>query len=386
MNRCRTTTKQQRVDRAARVVRWALTQAAIVRVSRLNKLVLFEFVLRYSPFALLLMAFGCSNTATRTFPAVGPTPAWPGSPDAPRIRYVGELIGEANVGRRRDALQTVGELFTGAAPLAAFATPMAVAVEGQRIYVADPQHPSGPLVHRLDLAARSYGEIRTAGGAPLEWPIDVAIFGGTLAIADAKRATVFLVDAAGQPRGAIGQGLLKRPSGVAWSADGSELWVLDAAQHELVVFDRAGALRRRSGGPGGDVGRFRFPAGLGARADAAVIADSMNFRVQQVRSNGEPIGAFGKKGDAAGDFSLPRDAALDSEGHIYVLDSQFENVQVFEAAGQLLMAFGQGGSGRGEFSLPSGITIDEQDRIWIADTYNRRVQVFQYLRAAREVQ
>jgi len=88
---------------------------------------------------------------------------------------------------------------------------------------------------------------------------------------------------------------------------------------------------------------------------------------------------FGQKGDAAGDFARPRDVAFDADGHVYVLDNQFENVQIFTPDGRLLMAFGQGGSGPGEFSLPSGITIDEGGRIWIADSLNRRVQVFQYL-------
>ena len=101
--------------------------------------------------------------------------------------------------------------------------------------------------------------------------------------------------------------------------------------------------------------------------------------MQLIDDAGEPTVVFGQKGDAAGDFARPRDVAIDSEGHIYVLDNQFENVQLFDRDGRLLMAFGRGGSGPGEFSLPSGITIDDRDRIWVADSYNHRVQVFQYL-------
>lgn len=110
-----------------------------------------------------------------------------------------------------------------------------------------------------------------------------------------------------------------------------------------------------------------------------VVADAMNFRVQVFDDAGMPVTIFGKKGDAAGDFARPRGVAVDSDGHLYVVDNQFENVQIFDRDGRLLMAFGHEGDQPGQFALPSGITIDTHDRIWIADSYNRRVQVFQYL-------
>ncbi|RMF78334.1 MAG: 6-bladed beta-propeller, partial [Planctomycetota bacterium] len=151
--------------------------------------------------------------------------------------------------------------------------------------------------------------------------------------------------------------------------------------HEGVAL-RDGRVVARIGGRGGEPGRFNFPTAVCWRPPAGlVVADAMNFRVQ-VFDVGEdrPRLVFGEKGDAAGDFARPRDVAVDSDGHIYVLDNQFENVQVFDQGGRLLMAFGEGGDGPGQFAIPSGITIDARDRIWVADSYNRRVQVFQYLR------
>ena len=94
------------------------------------------------------------------------------------------------------------------------------------------------------------------------------------------------------------------------------------------------------------------------------------------------MGVIGQKGDGAGDFSLPKGVAFDGEGHIYVVDAQFENVQVFDTSGRLLLAFGEEGNGRGAFSLPAGVAIDEGDRVWVADSGNRRVCVFDYVRAS----
>lgn len=329
------------------------------------------------------------------FPYDGPALVWPAPPDPPRIRYIGELVGEPSLGMRPRGLDALREVVEGPRPPALFATPMAVAVDGPRVYVADPSNPRGPVVHLLDLDARAYAQVRDAGGAPLAWPIDVSAARGRLAIGDAQRG-VFVLDAQGRTVVTVAPGTIERAAAVAILPDGG-LAVLDAPRHEIVLCDQGGVVRARVGGRGAEPGRFNFPAGLCAvhaaippedrrspalapsQGSALLIADSMNFRVQWLDPAGGPGLCFGQKGDAAGDFALPRDVAVDSAGHIYVLDSQFENVQVFDGQGRLLMAFGGEGRGPGQFSVPSGITIDAQDRIWIADTYNRRVQVFQYL-------
>ena len=101
--------------------------------------------------------------------------------------------------------------------------------------------------------------------------------------------------------------------------------------------------------------------------------------MQRLGVDGTVLGTFGRKGDAAGDFALPKGVAFDPQGNIWVVDAQFENVQAFTSGGQLLLAIGGEGRGIGEFSLPAGICIDAKGRIWIADTYNRRVQVFELL-------
>ncbi len=341
---------------------------------------------------LLLGALaGCASTAPRIAVFTGqPTSlVWPRPPDPPRIQYLGEMVGEASLGARSRGFGAVRDVLAGPTPPIAFVSPTAVAAAGQLVFVCDPGAAGGAALHVLDLSTRQFRSIRSAGAASLVAPLDVAIHGERVAVADAQRGTVELFSLRGEHRATLGSGQLHRPAALGWSRDGRELWVLDAAAHACVVFDAGGALLRRVGGRGSEPGRFHFPSGLALGGDSlgggfVAIADAMNFRCQILNLDGTPRCAFGRKGDAAGDFSLPRDAALDSEGHVYVLDSQFENVQIFDARGALLLAFGREGRGAGEFSLPSGLSIDDRDRIWVADTYNRRVQVFQYLRGAKE--
>ncbi len=342
--------------------------------------------------ALILLATGCATPEQRSasgFPVASASLVWPAPPDPPRIRYLGELRGESSIRARPKLGDTLRAVLAGPPARSDFATPMAVAVDAGRVYVADPGHAAGAAVHVLDLDAQTYARWTTVGGAPLQWPIDVAAVNGRVAIADARRAVVFVGAASGSAFATLGAGVLRRPSAVAIDRDG-RVWVLDAALHTLFCFNGDGSVASRVGGRGGDPGLFSFPAGLALRDAAAAsqpageprvaVADSMNFRVQLLDA-ARAARAFGRKGDAAGDFSLPRDVAFDRAGHVYVLDNQFENVQIFDAQARLLLAFGEEGDGPGRFSLPSGITIDPQDRIWVADTYNRRVQVFQYIGA-----
>ncbi|MEK6713487.1 MAG: 6-bladed beta-propeller [Nitrospirota bacterium] len=78
-------------------------------------------------------------------------------------------------------------------------------------------------------------------------------------------------------------------------------------------------------------------------------------------------------------FSKPKGIALDSEGHIYVVDAAFNNVQIFDQEGRLLLPFGEMGNKPGLFWLPAGMDIDDDNNIYVADQYNRRINVYKFL-------
>jgi len=326
---------------------------------------------------IVLAPLGCQTPPGPIFPAVDPPIVWPPSPDIPRIRYIGALTGEASLNKGRSGWENLRAVLAGPKPKVVFSRPSAVAVAGPHVFIAD----TGlAAVHCLNLQTRDYKLIPGTPVTRFRIPIDVmAGPHDELLVADRARRTLdrFTLDGAFIATDALPQDCA--PTAVTVAEDG-HLWIADAEQHRCLRWppepDGAGGT---IGVRGSAPGLLNFPTGLAWRADVGlVVADAMNFRVQVFQA-GVPVVIFGQKGDAAGDFALPRDVAIDSAGHIYVLDNQFENVQIFDRAGQLLMAFGGSGDGPGEFSLPSGITIDDRDRIWIADSYNRRVQVFQYL-------
>ena len=88
---------------------------------------------------------------------------------------------------------------------------------------------------------------------------------------------------------------------------------------------------------------------------------------------------MGRHGDAMGMFDRPKGVALDSEGHLYVVDASFSNFQIFNPDGRLLLFVGAFGEDPGFFRVPSAIFIDKKDRVYVSDGANKRIQIFQFL-------
>lgn len=327
---------------------------------------------------VLLDAAGCQGPQKPIFPAVEPPIVWPPAPDTPRIRYIGQIRGEADLDIRPTGLEALRAVVAGPRPTVSFSKPTAVAVADDVIFVAD----AGlGIVHRLDLDQRAYRLMRGNPNDPLQVPIDVTRVGADrIIVVDRGRAAVEVFNLAGDWQRTLTWSEIAAPTGAAYDAETGRLWIVDATEHACFAVSDLSEIVARLGKRGSFPGQFNYPCAAAAHPDVGlVVVDAMNFRVQVFEHSPLPTRAFGQKGDAAGDFSRPRDVALDSAGHIYVLDNQFENIQLFNRQGQLLMAFGRGGDGPGELAVPSGITIDDRDRIWVADSYNQRVQVFQYL-------
>jgi len=68
--------------------------------------------------------------------------------------------------------------------------------------------------------------------------------------------------------------------------------------------------------------------------------------------------------------------AVDSKGHVYVLEKYGPRVSKFNPSGGLIRQWGKQGSGAGEFDSPEGIAVDKDGNVYVADTENNRIQKF----------
>lgn len=76
-------------------------------------------------------------------------------------------------------------------------------------------------------------------------------------------------------------------------------------------------------------------------------------------------------------FFNPLSFVVDSEGRIFILDSQNSRIQCFSPEGKFLFSFGRRGQGPGELSnRPRKIKILEDGNIYIIDTLPRRINVY----------
>ena len=268
--------------------------------------------------------------------------------------------------------------------------PMGLAIdESGNVYVADPGSKRVVAFTPADAFLRSYG-----GAELLLNPVGVAVDSkaGVVYIADSylhqvlvfRRSDGALLRRIGRTAGDLSA--KQRAATLATSSHGRGAGPVPVASGAPAT---PGHEASRSSEPsdvvanrGVAAGEFRYPSFVAVGPNGTLyVNDALNARVQVFDRDGRFVRQVGQLGDGPGSFARPKGIALDSEGHLYVADAAFNNVQIFDNQGRLLLAFGQMGRGEGDLDLPLGLFIDQHDRIYVADRTNNRLQIFEYLRA-----
>jgi len=134
------------------------------------------------------------------------------------------------------------------------------------------------------------------------------------------------------------------------------------------------------GGHGSEPGQFLRPQKMDIDGqDHLWVTDACNHRVQvfDVRgSEPKPVKAWGTEGPDPGQLRYPYDILLDGQGHVYLCEFGNHRVQKFTLEVDLVGWWGKNGHRDGELDQPWGITRDSQGRMYVLDSYNHRVQRF----------
>ncbi len=191
-----------------------------------------------------------------------------------------------------------------------------------------------------------------------------------------------------------------KPFGVVVDSDGN-VYVADSENHRIrkvtstgVVSTLAGTATGTAGFMDGvgNVARFDKPFGVVVDSDGNVyVADSENHRIRKVTSTGvvSTLAGTGTAGfmDGMGNvakFDKPFGVVVDSDGNVYVADSENHRIRkitstgvVSTLAGTGIKADGTAGGGFidgvgnvAQFDSPSGVAVDSDGNVYVADRYN----------------
>lgn len=313
---------------------------------------------------------------------------WPAAQtqEVPRYRYLGELTGQGNFAggdgagaQARRALSLLVGLDERDTDPVVLQRPQSGTVDASgRILVTDV---SRRAVFVFDEQGGSLAVWEDAGPQlPFEAPIGIAAGReGEVLVTDANLRRVVRLARDGRPLGTFGEGVLRRPTGIARDPARGLVFVADTHAHDIKVFDDDGRLVDTVGHRGDGPGEFNFPTHLSFARGRLYVTDNLNARIQVLTAAGEVALRFGERGLFVGNLVRPKGVATDDEGNIYVVESLYDTLLVFAPDGQLLMSIGGTGTGVGKFFLPAGVWVDTRNRVFVADMFNGRVVIFHFL-------
>ena len=310
----------------------------------------------------------------------------------------------------------------GPALQARFLAPSGVAADAAgNFYIADTEN---NRIRKVDAA----GVISTVAGtgkqgyggdggaalrAQLAFPLGAAADGaGNLYVVDAGNNRIRKVDAAGAISTVAGTGEVGDggPAVRAWlgfpgsvAADGAgNFYIADTFNERIRKVDAAGVIstiagsgERGYGGDGGPAAQARLASPLSAAADGAgnlYFVDAGNHCVRKVDAAGAVStvagsGRYGYGGDGGAavraQLALPRGAALDAAGNLYIADTENHRVRKVDAAGVISTVAGTGKQGysgdggaavRAQLAFPWGVAADGAGNLYIADRNNHRIR------------
>ena len=193
----------------------------------------------------------------------------------------------------------------------------------------------------------------------------------------------------------LGAGELAGPRGVTLDAEGN-LYVADALNHRVAIFDPAGTLSRTVGARGDGDGGLYEPSGVSVDAEGNLyVADTWNARIAKFGPDGTWIGTWGSGNADLGDGRRATDTEGDAQANaanplglygprnvlvvgdrVYIADTGNKRIVVTDRDGNFVEQWGTFGTQPGQFHEPIGLATDARGRIYVGDTWNGRIQIF----------
>ena len=281
---------------------------------------------------------------------------------------------------------------TGGASSSYFKRPNAVALDKDRIYVADTGNNRVCVFSWDGKFLFSFGTLGVARGSSaeaLDWrpgkfhyPFGIDVSDdGKIYVADTLNWRVQVFDKNGEPLFWFPQeteGEIAQVYPLDLDVFKDRVYVVDGYKKRVAVFSLDGEYLFSLGEKGHLAGMLEGPLSVAVGKGGVVyITDKLNLDLAAYQPTGEILWVRGRPTGSKEKrfFGLPAGVTVDSKGYIYVVDAFSFDIKIFSPEGALLAKVGRRGEGPGEFNFARGIKA-YKNWLAVADMENDRVQIF----------
>lgn len=136
--------------------------------------------------------------------------------------------------------------------------------------------------------------------------------------------------------------LLMGPPFKVLELESGTVLVSDELNHRILHFDSQGELLWQLGGKGNSLGKFYYPRGMAVDGNEIFVCDSWNHRIQVLDMGARSLRSIG--GEGSGHHALfdeCSDVEIDSQGHLWVIDTGNHCIKILTRQGELIRTIGR---------------------------------------------